>query len=45
MEKILAKDNMNAAYKRVCANKGAVGVDEVMVEELGEYIKENLERI
>lgn len=29
LEKILAKDNMNAVYKRVCANKGAVGVDEV----------------
>ena len=23
LEKILHKDNMNAAYKRVCANKGA----------------------
>nr|WP_288978826.1 hypothetical protein [uncultured Blautia sp.] len=25
LEKILSKDNMNAAYKRVCANKGAGG--------------------
>ena len=41
LEKILNKDNMNEAYKRVCANKGAGGVDEVTVEELGEYIKEN----
>ena len=23
LERILSKDNMNAAYKRVCANKGA----------------------
>ena len=41
LEKILFNDNMNAAYKRVCANKGVGGVDEVTVEELGDYIKEN----
>ena len=45
LEKILSKDNMNAAYKRVCANKGAGGVDGVTVEELGDYIKENWESI
>ena len=32
---------MNLAYKRVCANNGAGGVDEVTVLELGDYIKEN----
>ena len=32
---------MNAAYKRVCANKGAGGVDNVTVEELEDYIKEH----
>lgn len=36
---------MNAAYKRVCANKGAGGVDGVTVEELDDYIKENWETI
>ena len=36
---------MNTAYKRVCANKGAGGVDEVKIEELGDYIKENWESI
>ena len=41
LEKILSNDNMNAAYKRVCANKGAGGVDNVTVEELGDYIKEH----
>ena len=45
LEKILSKDNMNAAYKRVCANKGAGGVDEVTVGELGDYIKENWDDI
>ena len=45
LEKILSRDNMNLAYKKVCANKGAGGVDEVTVEELGEYIKENWESI
>ena len=45
LEKILSNDNMNAAYKRVCANKGAGGVDEVTTEELKDYIKENWDRI
>ena len=27
LEKILSKDNMNAAYKRVCANKGAGSIN------------------
>lgn len=45
LEKILSKDNMNAVYKRVCANKGVGGVDDVTVEELGDYIKENWESI
>ena len=45
LEKILSKDNMNTAYKRVCANKGAGGVDAVTVEELGDYIKENWDSI
>ena len=41
LEKILSNENMNAAYKRVCANKGAGGVDNVTVEELEDYIKEH----
>ena len=45
LERILSRNNMNAAYKRVCANKGAGWVDEVTVEELGDYIKENWEGI
>lgn len=45
LEKILSKDNMNAAYQKVCGNKGAGGVDGVTVEELGDYIRENWEKI
>lgn len=45
LEKILSKDNMKAAYKKVCVNKGAGGVDEITVEELGDYIKENWKSI
>ena len=45
LEKILDRDKMNAAYKRVCANKGAGGIDGVTVEELSDYIKENWGRI
>ena len=41
LEKILSRDNMNLAYKRVKANKGAGGVDGVEMDELYDYIKEN----
>ena len=45
MEVILSKENLNRAYKKVVANKGASGIDEVTVEELGSYIRENQESI
>ncbi len=35
LEKILSNGNMNVAYKRVCSNKGAGGVDDVTVEKPG----------
>ena len=38
--KILSKDNLNRAYKRVKANKGAPGVDGMTVEEAFEWLKE-----
>ena len=45
LEKILSKDNMNLAYKRVKANKGASGIDDMQVDELLKYLKENGEQI
>lgn len=45
MEVILTRENLNQAYKKVIANKGASGMDEVTVEELGKYIRENREEI
>lgn len=45
LEKILDKKNMNEAYKKVCANKGAGGVDGMKLSELDEYIRENWDSI
>ena len=44
-EEILSRENMNLAYKRVKANKGAGGVDGVELEGLHDYIKENRKSI
>jgi hypothetical protein len=33
LDRILSRNNMNLAYKRVKANKGAGGIDEVEVDE------------
>lgn len=45
LEKILDQKNMNEAYKKVCANKGAGGVDGMEIEELDGYIRENWDSI
>lgn len=49
LEKVLSRDNLNRAYKRVKANKGASGVDGMTVDEAGSWLKEHkvelLERI
>lgn len=44
-EVILSKENLNNAYKKVVSNKGSGGIDGVEVEELGNYIRENKEKI
>ena len=45
LEKILYKDNLNRAFKRVKANKGAPGIDGITVNEIGAYLRENQEAI
>ena len=41
LEKILSRDNLNNAYRRVKANKGAPGVDGMTVEEALPWLKEH----
>lgn len=45
IEVITSKDNLNKAFKKVKANKGAGGVDGMKVEELDSYIRENKDMI
>ena len=45
LEQILSRENMNLAYKKVKANKGAGGIDDVSVDEVYDYIKQNWESI
>jgi len=45
LEKILSRENMTEAFKRVCANKGSAGADGVSIEEAEAYVKDNWEGI
>lgn len=45
LERILAKENLNKAYKKVYQNKGVARVDGITVEKIAEYIRENKDRI
>ena len=45
MDKILHKDNLNNAYRKVKSNKGAGGVDGMNVDELLTYLKENQKQL
>jgi len=41
MERIVSRENMMTAYRRVLANKGAPGVDKMTVEQLKPYLVEH----
>jgi RNA-directed DNA polymerase len=43
MEQICERANMNRAYRKVKANKGAAGVDGISIERLPSYIREHKE--
>ena len=45
IEVITSKENLNRAYKKIIENKGAGGIDEMTVKELGDYIRENKDSI
>ena len=45
LERILSRDNLNLAYKRVKANKGSHGVDGMKVDELLSFLKQHGETL
>jgi RNA-directed DNA polymerase len=45
MEEVTHRDNLNRAYRRVMANKGAPGVDGMTVDELREWIAEHKQEL
>ena len=45
LEKILSRENMNRAYKRVKANKGAPGIDGMTVEDALPWLREHREEL
>jgi RNA-directed DNA polymerase len=45
MEEVLTRENMSQAFKRVKENKGVAGVDDMTVDELEPYLKEEWPRI
>jgi RNA-directed DNA polymerase len=45
MERVCERENLNRAYKRVKANKGAPGIDGMTVGELYKWLKEHKEKL
>jgi RNA-directed DNA polymerase len=45
MERVVGRDNLLAALKRVRTNKGSPGIDGMTVDDLPGYLRENWERI
>jgi len=45
LERILSRDNMSRSWKRVNANKGAPGIDNMSIEEFPEFARQNWDSI
>src|SRR5581483_8602926 len=45
MEEVVSRENLNRAYRRVKANKGAPGVDGMTLRELGDWIKQHKQEL
>lgn len=45
LERILSRENLNRAYKRVKANKGAPGIDGMTVEQALPWLREHREEL
>ena len=45
VEMILERNNMTLAWRRVCANKGAPGVDGMRTDQLGKYLAKHWPKI
>ncbi|ARO02033.1 group II intron reverse transcriptase/maturase [Lactiplantibacillus plantarum] len=45
VDRVLARNNLNLAFKRVRSNKGAAGMDGMTVDQLAEYIYKNREEL
>jgi len=41
LEAILSRENMQAAYQRVVSNKGAAGIDDMTIGDLGDHLRHN----
>ena len=44
-DEVLDRNNLNKAYLRVKSNRGAAGIDEMTVDELFQYLRENKEEL
>lgn len=45
LEQVLSYENLNQALKRVRANRGAPGIDDMTVDQLSEYLAEHLPEV
>ena len=45
LDRILSRENMLDAYNQVKANKGSAGIDGITMEQIDEYLRQNLQTI